>query len=440
MHRSGLLKLTQNYLFVGGLIFIIIFIPCVGLSQVKDEILILDQLIEVALEKNPQLQSFYSATLADSARIPQSGALPDPVISLNLLNIPTNSFAFDQEPMTGKQIALKQIFPFPGKLGLNEKISSEKAAISIANYQEYKNQIIKNLKIAYYDLFFLDKAIEITNKNQLLVQEFAKIAQTKYSVGKGLQQDVLKAQVEFSKMTEKLIQLEQKREVKQSQINTIINVPVNSKLGKAIEPDFRRLDENFDTLKTIAANNRPLLRGWESMKKQNNLKIDLAQKDSWPDFSLFIAYTQREELQNGSPGYDFLSGGISLNLPIYSGHKQSKKVEETQFTKNMIDERYTQVLNKVYFELENTRSSTQKNAKLIELFKTGIIPQASQSVESALVGYQTDKVDFLTLINNQITLFNYELDYYRVLMDYNKDITSLEFLTGTSLKNKMKIE
>jgi outer membrane protein TolC len=418
MHRQTLMKLNLKYLLIWGLFFITIFIPSTGFSQEGENLLILDQLIKVALEKNPQLQSFYSATLADSTRIPQSGALPDPVLSFNLLNLPTNSFAFDQEPMTGKQIALRQMFPFPGKLSLKEKISSESAAISVANYQEYKNRIIKDLKIAYNDLFFIDKSIEITNKNQRLLKEFAKIADTKYSVGKGLQQDVLKAQVEFSKMKDKLIQLEQKRDVKQAQINTIINAPVNSKLGKTVGPDFPPIIENLDTLKNIAIRNRPLIKGWESMRKQSTLKVDLAKKDYWPDIGLFIAYTQREELQNGNPG------------------KQSKKVEETQYSKNMIGERFTQILNQVYFDLENIRSSARKNARLVELFRDEIIPQASQSVESALVGYQTDKVDFLTLINNQITLFNYDLDYYRVLSDYNKDIASLEFLTGKKLNIK----
>jgi outer membrane protein TolC len=405
-------------------------IHSVGFPQVNENVLSLDQLIKMAIEENPQLQSFHSATLADSARIPQSGALPDPILSLNLLNLPTNSFSFDQEPMTGKQIALRQLFPFPGKLSLKEKISSENAAISIANYHEYKNQLIKELKQAYYDLFFIDKSIEITKKNRRLLEKYAKIAETKYSVGKGIQQDVLKAQVEYSKMSDKLIQLEQKREVKQAQINTLINAPVNSKLGKTVEPEFFPVDENLDTLKIIASRYRPLIKGWESMKKQSNLKVNLAKKAYWPDIGLFIAYTQRDELQNGNPGYDFLSGGISLNIPIYSGIKQSQKVEETQFTRIMIDERYTQVLNQVFYELENTRSNVNKNVRLVELFKTEIIPQASQSVESALVGYQTDKVDFLTLINNQITLFNYDIDYYRVLSDYNKDIASLEFLTG----------
>ena len=215
-----------------------IIIPGAVFSQVKEDVLILDQLIQSALENNPQLKSYNSAISADSARISQSGALPDPVLSLNLLNIPTNSFAFDQEPMTGKQIALRQLFPFPGKLSLKEDISSAGVSISTANFLEYQNKIIKDVKTGYFDLFFLDKSIEISKNNQQLLKEFTAIAESKYTVGMGLQQDVLKAQVELSKMIDKLIQLEQKRDVKQAQINTILNQPANKPLGKPEEPGF----------------------------------------------------------------------------------------------------------------------------------------------------------------------------------------------------------
>ncbi len=414
--------------FVGIVIFALY--PTYGLSQPAEEYLILEDLINEALERNPQLNSFYNVIRADSAIIPQSGALPDPILSLNLLNIPTNSFAFDQEAMTGKQIALRQKFPFPGKLGLKEKISTEKAGVSNANYLEFKNQIVKDVKVNYYDLFFVNKAIETTRKNQSLIQEFVKIAETKYAVGKGLQQDVLKAQVELSKMTDKIIQLEQRRKVIQARINTLLNRPVNLELGSPREPEFKAIEQNLDSLQNFATENRPFIQGWRAMKRQSDFKVRLAEKDYWPDLSLFVAYTQRDELQNGNPGYDFLSGGISLNIPIYSGQKQSKKVEEMKYNKIAVNERYNQIVNQVFFELEDKLTSADKNANLVELFKTGIIPQASQSLESALTGYQTDKVDFLTLINNQVTLFNYELDYYRVLSDYNKDIAQLEYSAG----------
>lgn len=416
------------------LLAFIIFLPVfTSYAQTTGKNLDLNDLIGAALQNNPQLKSTYSTLLADSARIPQSGTLPDPVLSLSLMNLPVNSFAFDQEPMTGKQISLMQQFPFPGKLSLREDISAAQAVTSEANYREYKNKLIRDIKTGYYDLFQLDKSIEITEKNRQLMKQFTAIAESRYKVGKGLQQDVLKAQVELSKMIDKLIQLEQKRNVKQAQLNTLASQPVNTLLGKPGEPGFPRFDQDPDSLQALALVNRPMLKGWGSMRQQSRLKVDLAKKDYWPNFGIFLAYTQRDGLQNGAPGYDFLSGGISLSLPIYSGSKQSKKVEETIYNENMIEEKYQQVLNQLSFDLENAYSSLMKNQKLAALFESGIIPQATQSLESALTGYQTDKVDFLTLINNQITLFNYELEYYRVLTDYHKDLADLEYITGVNL-------
>jgi cobalt-zinc-cadmium efflux system outer membrane protein len=410
----------------------------VGYSQTEEKALVLNDLINTAIEQNPQLKSMRSAFLADSAKITQEGALPDPVLSLGLMNLPVNSFAFDQEPMTGKQIAINQLFPFPGKLSLKEDISSEDTEISRTNYQEYRNQLIRDVTTEYYNLFVIDKSIEITEKNQALLKEYTEIAQSRYRVGKGLQQDVLKAQVELSKMIDKLIKLKQERRVKQARINALLNQPVNTPLGRPIEPGYAEVDQDPDSLLSLAKKNRPLLKGWECMRKQSTLRVDLAKKDYWPNIGVFVAYTQRDMLQNGSPGYDFLSGGVSLNLPVYSGSKQSKKVAESIYNEDKINERYQQVLNQLNFDLDERYSSLIKNSELIDLFRTGIIPQAEQSLASALTGYQTDKVDFLTLVNNQITLFNYQLDYYRVLGAYQNDQAGLVFLTG--VQSTVKVE
>ena len=386
-----------------------------------------------ALQNNPRLQSFYLSAKADSFNVPQAGALPDPMLSLNLLNLPVNSFAFDQEPMTGKQIALKQTFPFPGKQGLKEKISGEKANLSRAGYEEFRNQLIRDVSINFYDLFYIDRAIETTQRNQDLLREFVKIAETKYAVGKGLQQDVLKAQVELSRMTEKLITLKQKRQVVQTALNTTLNRPDGSKLGQAEEIGYKKIDLNIDSLQQRASEQRPYLNGWQAMRRQSDMRVGLAKKDYWPDFSVFVAYTQREELQMGGNGVDFLSGGISFDIPLYFWQKQDNMVEESTYNKLAVEQRYMNEFNQVKQELENYYTSSIKNTQLMELYKSGIIPQASQALESAMTGYQTGKVDFLSLISSQMTLFNYQLEYYQALSDYNKDIARLEFAVGGKL-------
>jgi cobalt-zinc-cadmium efflux system outer membrane protein len=414
-----------------GLVLILILIMHAGsFAQSPDSLLHLSDLIKEGLENNLGIKGLYSVWQADQAKIPQAGALPDPVLSFNLMNLPINSCDFDQEPMTGKQISLMQMFPFPGKLGLQEKIAQENSAISEAKYQELRNQLVKDIKQAYYDIFFVDKAIETTQKNTQLIEQFVSIAQTKYTVGKGLQQDVLKAQVELSKMTDKLITLQQKREALAAQLNSLLNRPAETPVGKPMEPGILPLQDDLAKFKDVAEENRPLLKAWQAMVNRSEQSIRLAKKSYFPDFRIGVAYTQRDVLQSGMGGVDFLSAMFSINLPIYSGRKQSKKVQESQFVHDSAQENLDNIRNQIFSALQSQLTEAEKNSRLMNLYKTGIIPQASQSLNSAIAGYQNDKVDFLTMLNNQITLFNYELDYYRILSDYNKNIVGLEALTG----------
>jgi len=416
---------------------IILLLLLVGnINLFAQDKVILDELIQEAVKNNPDLKSAQNSWQSELAKVPQAGALPDPQLSFNLMNLPVNSFDFNQEPMTGKQVALMHMFPFPGKQGLRTRVAKENAVVAEFRYQELKNQLIKNVKLTYYNLFFIDRAIDITLENTKTLEQFVKIAETKYSVGKGIQQDVLRAQVELSKMMDKLIRLEQQREELESQLNTLLNRPVENPVGGTEELEYSESSVDLNQLKESAAENRPLLKAWQEMVSQSDTKVQLAKKDYLPDFSLGVAYSQRETLKNGMGGVDFFSGMFSMNIPLYFWRKQSKKVEENQLVHLSSQEKYNDVRNQVYSELDRVLNDIEKNKRLVELFETGIIPQASQSLKSAIAGYQTDKVDFLTLLNNQINLFNFEQDYYRVLSDYYVGIAKLEAAAGAEIENK----
>jgi len=407
---------------------------CIGISiGQEDKIVILNDLIEEGLANNPQLQAFYKKSQADIAKIPQAGSLPDPMLSLNVMNLPLDSYVFDQEPMTGKQIGVKQKFPFPGKLGLKEDIARKGAEVSEANWNDLRIQLIRNIKNAYYDLYFVDEAIITTEKNRELLTEFVNIAEKKYMVGKGVQQDVLKAQVELSTMIDQLINLRQNREKIEARLNALLNRKIYEPYGKTEKLSYRELRIDQENLEQQTLQKRPLFQAWLSRIQQSDEKVALAQKQYWPDFSVFTAYTQRDVLQSGMGGADFLSAGITLDIPLYFWRKQRKQVEESQLLKQSIEQNYNNIKLKTFSELDNAISEHAKNDERLELYETGIIPQASQSLQSAIVGYQTDKVDFLTLVNNQMTLFNFELNYVKILSDYNKNIAEIEYLTGSEL-------
>ncbi len=402
-------------------------------QEQKQPTLNLNELINEALKSNPQIISAQRKWEAYRERIPQAGALPDPTFSFGLMNLPVNSFDFDQEPMTSKKLSLMQMIPFPGKLGLKEKIATEEYHSVGQHYEDIKNNIIRGVKFAYYDLFFIDKSIEITGKNKVLLQEFVKIAETKYGVGKGLQQDVLKAQVELSKLIDKLIRLRQKRESIEARLNTLLNRSPEELVGQVAEFQKPTFSFDLEELKKIALENRPLLKAWDYLIKRNQVAHKLARKDYLPNFKLSIAYSQRDDLRMGMKMYDFFSAAITLNIPLYFYRKQSKKVQETALNLTMTKEQYNNVKNEVFFQIENALEEAQRDGQLTDLYKTGIIPQATQSLNSAISGYQVDKVDFITMLHNQLTLFNYEIDYYRLLSDFEKKLAELEAIVGKKL-------
>lgn len=416
-----------------AVLYLLLFLPFLVHAQNQDSVLLLDELIQKVLTQNPELQSSYESWEASKTRISQKEALPDPTLGLNMMNLPVNSFALDQEPMTGKQITLMQMFPFPGKLDLKGKIAQSDSDISLQQYQELQNQLVKKTKQAYYDLFYTDQAIVTVLNNQELLNEFVKIAETRYSVGKGLQQDVMRAQVALSKMIDKELKLRQQRESLQARINTLINEPANTPLGQPVDPGVSEWTGDLNSLVELADTSSPFLEAWRTVIKRSDQKVDLALKDQYPDFSIGLAYTQRDQLQNGMKGYDFVSGMFNVSIPLYFNKKQDKKVQEMRINRTSMEYRYRDVENSIEQMLQHSLTDLEKNRRLIDLYETGIIPQAEESLESSLAGYQTDKVDFLSLLDSELTLFNLRLDYYRILADYHKAVADLEALTGSEL-------
>lgn len=424
----------MNKVLINIVIIVILF---AGINFGADQVTTahLDKLVEEALENNPDLKASYNAWQAAKTRIPQAASLPDPVLGVSAMNLPVNSFDFNQEPMTGKQVFLMQMFPFPGKLGVKKNIAKDEAKIFGYQYQEMRNQLIKTVTLIYNELSYVDRAIETSEKNAALLKQFTQIAETRYRVGKGLQQDVLKSQVELSKISDKLVRLRQQQQSLWIQLTALLNQPSNSSLGQVsviLYPgSIKKIDSAL--LDSLAELNRPLVLAWKGMVNQSQHKVSLAKKSYLPDFNLGVTYTQRDELPTGMGGVDYLSGSITMSLPIYFWSKQKKQVEESKFNQISVAQRYVSIRRQVQSEIENKLSELNKNIELLLLYQNGILTQASQSVQSALAAYQVDKVDFLTLVNNQITLFNYELDYYRVLSDYYKNIAELEALVGTKL-------
>jgi cobalt-zinc-cadmium efflux system outer membrane protein len=390
---------------------------------------VLADLIQEALANNPRLEAAVQRTLAAEKAVPQAGALPDPQLTLGLMNLPVNSFAFDQEPMTGKLISVMQMFPFPGKQALATNMAEDEAAAVRLQQAEIRNQIVQMVKKAYYDLYAIDRAAETVEKNKTLMEQFVQVAETKYATGSGLQQDVLRAQVELSKLEDDLITWQQRRLAAAAKLNALLNRPADAPV-RATAKELALPDTPPQFSPSQIEERRPLLRAWRERLNKAGDAVELARHDRWPNFTLGASYSQRDNLATGMIMHDFFSATISLNIPLFSSRKQGAKVAEREVDEAALAAEYKNVRAEVLAEIESLRAELERNRKRVELYRGGILIQAQQSLESAQTGYQVGKVDFLTLITNWMMVENYELQYFFALADYHKALAGYELATG----------
>jgi outer membrane protein TolC len=393
---------------------------------------ILEDLINEAVTNNPGLKVFEETIKVFREKPAQAKSFDNPRLKLSIMNLPVDTFQFDQEAMTQKQISVMQKFPFPNKLQLTADIAEKELDAVREEYYEQKNMLIMQVKLAYLNLFFLNKAIEVTDANKRLLREFVKIAETKYEVGKGVQQDVIKAQVELSKMTDRLISFEQKRLTAMARLNMLLNRPIELPFNNIDQIKRTGFDLTFENLKQIAVESRPALLRMKHLIEQNRIAKSLAEKNYYPDFDVGISYGQRDNSPD-QERTDFLTGSVTIKLPFWYKSKESRKVEEKKANIRKTVEQHNALKNDIYFQIREVMTEIEKYDKEIELFQTGLIPQSKLSLESAIAGYKVNKVDFLTLVNNQITLYSYKLDYYRALTDHEVKLAELETTIGKRL-------
>ena len=263
------------------------------------------------------------------------------------------------------------------------------------------------------------------------MQQFVDIAQSKYQVGQGLQQDVLLAQLELSKLLDNMLSLQAARDGVRARLNSLIDRSADQPINLTVIPvDSLPLLKKERDLFAFADAHRALLAVKRESVEAAQSRLALAKKDFYPDFNVGAFYSVRDDMPNGQDRADFLSLRLSMNLPIFTDSKQQKAVD--QRNKEVLQKKFSlrDTANRVHSEISVAYSQYLKSRQQVQLFKTGIIPQARQTVASMLAGYQVDKVDFLNLVRSQITLYNYETQYWKALTEANQTLAQLIAVVG----------
>ncbi|MFA4889779.1 MAG: TolC family protein [Candidatus Omnitrophota bacterium] len=420
--------MESKKIFFSILIFIILAIFVNFKYAYPSGSLFLNSLIDEALKNNPQIQAAKQRYKAAQARVRLLRTLEDPKfeyeydkITASMDNLMNNN----TKPM--RTFAISQEFPFPSKLFLRKKAAQKEANSYEQEYKETERKVVKDLKESYFQLFLNGKKINLTQENLNLLSQFIEIANKKYAVNKASQQDSLKAQVEYSKLSNQLVLLEQEKKIAQSMLNSLLNRSPDAQIDSVEESSNKVLELDEQTILKTAKVSRPELKSFQEMVRKTEIDYSLAKQEYLPDF--MIKY-KREE-RNGRPGS--WAGMIGVTIPLWFWEKQDSFVKEAWANVGVVKAEYQAQENMVLFEVSSSYARFDAAKKLVKIYETGVLPQAQAALETARRGYETDLLSFLDLLDSERTLREFQMDYFESLANLEIALADLERSVGVDI-------
>ncbi|MCZ6819895.1 MAG: TolC family protein, partial [Calditrichaeota bacterium] len=390
----------------------------------------LDMLVEEALQNNPEIKSAEWLWRAYLQRPTQVSALPDPMFSYS-------RFGANVETRVGPQenvLTLSQKIPFPGKLSLKGKMANQDALAAEQKYQATVRDVIYKLKLAYYDLYWVDQSLLILQEYQQLLRDFQRVAETKYATGTGIQANVLKAQVEISSILERQLNFDKIREGAVARLNALLAQDQNTSVGFVGPIDTTLFEVSEAELIVKAIEEREELNSAKAMIQKSEYAISLSKRNYWPDLNLSFTYITIPSGRTVAPdnGKDAWSINAGINLPIWQGRRNAA-VDEAQAMLVSNRDSYENLKNEVQAEIKDLLARLNTAERTVNLYAQQLIPDAGRTLQSVLASYQTGTLDFLNLLDSERMLLNFRLAYAKELANYRQQMVGLERAVGGEL-------
>ena len=395
----------------------------------------LDLLVAQALADNPEILASEERLRMTMEKARQAGTLEDPMLMLKIQNgLLGSPLEFDRDSTTAKVIGLSQALPFYGKRELRRAGADRDVEADEWRIKERRLEIRRMVKETWYRISFIDRSLEDLEKSIVAVSDLLRFSETMYEVGKALQQDVLKAQLERSKMEEMRVNLAQKRRSLTATLNTLVyravDTPVPPIPPAVIVPQpVEQLE-----LEQLAETHRPALKALAALIEKSQLTRQLADKEIYPDFTLAFEYMQRESIAD-SGGDDMYSASVSFNLPVQH-QRRLAMIAEAGAENRMLLHELNVLRNQIRLAVADTLSALDRNRRLAALYEQGILDQAASVLETTIASYRADKTDFMKVLDSQMALFNLEREYHEAVAEYQMQLAVLEGLVGTELPAK----
>jgi outer membrane protein, heavy metal efflux system len=388
----------------------------------------LRELMQEAEQKNPQIAASFHAWQA-SRNVPnQASALPETQISVQQFSVgsPRPFAGYSNSDFAYIGFGASQDIPYPGKRQLRANVAEHEADSMEAQTDSARRTVVGNLKIVYFHLAYIQQTLGVLQRSDELLSQLQEAAEARYRVGQGNQQDVLKAQLQHTKILQEIAHHHQEEGLLEAQIKQLLGRPQESADIVAEAFPLRALPHAAAELLQRAREQNPDVHSKQASIQQRDTQVELAHKNFRPDFNVQYTYEH-----TGSQARDYYMATFGIRLP--NRGRQKAELAEAQENQERARQELEAESQRVLSEVQQQYVRAKTSEERLKIYSDGLVPQSEATFRSALSAYQSNRQDFESLLSGFLDVLNLDLEYRSELVEHESALAELERLTGVDV-------
>src|SRR5438309_4761676 len=388
----------------------------------------LQDLVQEAEQKNPQIAASFHAWQASRNVPKQVSALPETQLSVQQFSVgsPRPFAGYSNSDFAYIGFGGSQDIPYPGKRQLRARVAEHEADSMEAQTDSMRRTVVANLKMLYFHLAYIQQTLSVLQRSDALLTQVQEAAEARYRVGQGNQQDVLKAQLQHTKILQELAHHHQEEGLLEAQIKQVLGRPQESADIVAETLILRALPYTAAELLQRAREQNPDVHSKQASIRQQEAKVEMAHKNFRPDFNVQYNY---QHTASQFPDYYMATFGIRLPNRGRQRAELEEAQENRQRARQELDSESQRVLSEVQQQYVRAKISEER----LKIYSDGLVPQSEATFQSALSAYQSNRQDFESLLSGFLDVLNLDLEYRSELVEHESALAELERLTGVDV-------
>jgi len=389
----------------------------------------LEELIREVEQRNPDIAAAQLGYQAATHVAGQVSAFPDTQVMVQHFAVgsPRPFAGYSNSEFAYIGLGASQEIPYPGKRGLRAQVANQEAEARRFQADSSRRSVVDQLKGIYFRLAYLQETLGVLERNDEVLRDVQKITESRYSVGQGNQQEVLKAQLQHTKILQEITMHHREVGQMQAQLKQLLNRVQDNPNIQTVPLTLRSIPYTASQLMELVKQQNPDIKAQQQMVKQSESQVELSRKEFRPDFNVQYIWQHT----NGDTR-DYYMATFGINLPNRGRRKAELAQAEAnrEQAKRMLEGEQQRRLA----EVQDQFVVAETSAEQLKIYKEGLIPQSEATLRSAQAAYQSGKQDFETLLNSFLDVLGLQIEYQRELADHETALARLEALTGVDVR------